>query len=363
MTSILAERSNIFKTVNNIEVQWVVDNNLRCIFVSDNIYTEYGYTPEEWMRQDVRKNKDYKEILHLTELAAKNVNKNKFYCFNSQIKHRNRTFINVEVTFKAILNDCNELDGFCGTIRNIAQKNELGKKFILNNKSFPTKKGNINFLLSIIAHDLINPYNVILGYTKLLKDNYHTLSEAERISYINKVDSYAYANHKLVKNLLDWSKTQNQGITIKKEILNAENYLKKILDPYICLLEKKELNLIINADSNYVFYADNNLLKIIIVNLFVNAIKFSKPQGMITITLQKNNVHTQIIVEDNGVGMSEAKLNEIFKLSKAKSEFGTEGEKGTGIGLYICKKLIAHHNGTLNFSSVLNKGTKAVVNI
>lgn len=363
MQAVLDKTNKVFKSINKIDVQWIVNDDLKCTYVSSNIYDEYGYTQEEWMRSDVRKNKSYKEILQLIRLAKSKVHENKFYCFESQIKHRNGTFINVEVTFKAMLNDYGEPDGFCGTIRNLTKKNELGKKFILNNRSIKTEEQNINFLLSIVAHDLINPFNIILGYTKLLKDDYNSLSDQERLNYITKVDSYAYANFKLAKNLLDWAKLQNQGIKVKKEIINAEDYIQKIIHPYTCLLDKKEINLVIEANKDYIFYADNNLIKIVVVNLFVNAIKFSKRKGTIKIKLDEVDHHTQIIVEDNGVGMSEEKLSEIFKLSKANSEPGTQGEKGTGIGLYICKKLIAHQKGTLNFSSVVNKGTRVVVNI
>ncbi len=359
----LAERSKNFKSVNNIEVQWFVNTDLKCVYVSDNIYNDYGYTPEEWMSQDVRKNKDYKDILHVTKLAAESVHENKYFSFEGQIKHRNGKLIDVEVTFKAVLNDDGEVDGFFGIIRNINKKNELGKRFIINNKSIQSSKPNIAFLISVVTHDLINPFNIICGYTKLLKDNYHNLSDEERLNYIKKVDASAYANYKLAKNLLDWAKLQNQGFTVKKEILNASDYIKRIIEPYNYLLDKKDINVIIDAKKKHIFYADNNLLKIIVVNLFMNAIKFSKKQGTIKIRLKKAGVQTQISVQDDGVGISEEKLKEIFKLSYIKNETGTEGEKGSGIGLYICKKLIAHHKGTLNITSQINKGTKFVVSV
>ena len=180
-----------------IDVHWIVTKNLKCIYVSDNIFDEFGYTVAEWLRSDVTKNKDYLEILRLTNLAAKEIYKNRFFCFESQIKHRDGRFIDVEVTFKAKLDDIGNFDGFFGTIRNISNREKLGKKFILNNKVIETKEHNSNFLLSIIAHNLINPFNIILGYTNLLKDKYEQINNKERIKYINKIDSYAMANYRL----------------------------------------------------------------------------------------------------------------------------------------------------------------------
>ncbi len=363
MHTILAKRTEISKTISEIEVQWLVNIDLKCIYISDNIYTDYGYTPEEWMRQDVRKSKDYKEILKLTKIAAERVQENKYFSFESQIRHRNGTFILVEVTFKAILNDEGEVYGFCGTLRNINNKNELGTKFIVNNKSIKSSPPNIAFLISVVAHDLINPFNIICGYTNVLKDNYHNLNDTERLKYITKVDASANANYKLATNLLEWAKLQNQGLSVKKEILNASDYLSKIIEPYNYLLDKKDINVIVDADEKHIFYIDNNFLKIIIINLFINAIKFSKNQGTIKIQLHNVGSQIQIIVEDDGIGMREEKLKEIFKLSYITSKKGTDGETGNGIGLYICKKLIAHHKGTLNISSQINKGTKFVVSI
>ncbi|WP_439133007.1 sensor histidine kinase, partial [Polaribacter sp.] len=215
-------------------------------------------------------------------------------------------------------------------------------RFIVNEKSFKTTVPDITFICSIVAHDLINPYNIILGYTKILKDNYSTLSDANRINYIDKVHSYAKANFNLVNGLLKWAKLQSRGISIKNEVLNANDYLRKIVKPYLPLLDEKKINLVIDGKENEVFYADNKFFNIIIVNLFINAIKFSRKNGTITLQLKKEGNFTHIIVQDNGVGMSEEKLKEIFKLSCITSEIGTEGEQGTGMGLYICKKLIAY---------------------
>ena len=358
-------KNNIHQPENYIDIHWSVNNELEYTDVSNNIFSEYGYTPEEWLKIDLTKRNDYEAIKKITEFAIEIVDKNRFICFESYITHRNESFIEVEVTLKAKLNKEGNVDGFYGTIRTISKVEKLGQLFISNNKIIQSDSvDDKDLLFSIISHNLINPFNIILGFSKILKDEYYNFNDADRLAQINNINKYASANYRLTKNLLDWSKLQQQGIVVKKEILNCKTFIKETIKPYMCLAENKEIEIKLKINEKDIIYADEKLLHTIIANLFMNAIKFTKRKGLIKISLKLlKNRQTEIIIEDDGIGMTNEQLNKIFKISKINSKNGTENEKGTGLGLFISKKLIDYHNSSLNFSSIVNKGTKAIITL
>ena len=357
-----SKENKIYQPENYIDIHWSVNNELKYTDECNNIFSEYGYTPEEWLKIDLTKSNDYEAIKKITEFAIEIVYENRFISFESEIKHKNGCFIEVEVTLKAKLNKEGNVDGFFGTIRNISKAEKL---FTLNNKI--NKSDSVDdkdLLFSIISHNLINPFNIMLGFSEILKEEYYNFNDADRLAHISKINKYASANYVLTKNLLDWSKLQQQGIVVKKEILNCKKFITETIKPYLALAELKEIEIQLKINAKDVIYADNKLIHTVVANLFMNAIKFTQRKGTIKISLKLlKNRQPEIIIEDNGLGMGEEQLDEIFKISKINSKNGTENEKGTGLGLFISKKLIDYHHSSLNFSSIVNKGTKVIITL
>nr|MBP9602167.1 ATP-binding protein [Lutibacter sp.] len=109
--------------------------------------------------------------------------------------------------------------------------------------------------------------------------------------------------------------------------------------------------------ANIVVYADQHMLKTILLNLITNAIKFTHPKGTIAVNASKKNSCIEITVSDNGIGMDTETLDKLFILQTNETTIGTANEKGSGLGLVLCKELIEKHGGTIWVSSILNKGT------
>jgi signal transduction histidine kinase len=358
-------KKNIHQPKNSIDIHWIMNSDLNYTYVSNNIFYEFGYTPEEWLKIDIKKSKNYEAIKKLIATAVEEVHKDRFISFESQIKHRNGSFIEVEVAFKARLNKEGNADRLYGTIRNKSKEEKLGPLFILNNKINESDSvDDKDLLFSIISHNLINPFNIILGFSRMLKHEYYNFNDAERLAQINNINKYASTNYRLTKNLLDWSKLQQQGIVVKKEIINCKKFIAETIKPYLALAERKGIEIQLNINEKDVIYADDKLIHTVVANLFMNAIKFTKRNGTIKISLKLlKNLQKEIIIEDNGLGMDEEQLDKIFKISKINSKNGTENEKGTGLGLFISKKLMDYHNSSLNFSIIVNKGTKVIITL
>ncbi len=247
------------------------------------------------------------------------------------------------------------------TTKTLAKQNKIISQ---QKTALESSNANKQKLFGIIAHDLINPFNAILGYCKLLEEDYHSFSETERKEFISTINKYANSNYNLTRTLLDWAKVQLDKLIVKKESLNFKTIIEKAIQPYLVLADKKQIEVITNIPSNVIFEADQNMMQTVIGNLFVNAIKFTATKGKIEFKLYKNDDESlRLEIIDNGVGMSHEQLQNLFDITKINTVKGTNQETGNGLGLVLCKELMDLQKGTLQLFSQKNKGSKAVLSI
>lgn len=218
-------------------------------------------------------------------------------------------------------------------------------------------------LFSIVAHDLINPFNALLGYADVLKADYLSLSDQERQAMIAIIAKYANQNYNLTNRLLTWSRTQQNRLTINKVTLNAKKTIIEAIAPYKLLAYQKNIKTVLNINSVVTIWADKDSLITTITNLYCNAIKFTNFDGLITIDVHNRDNATIIKVIDNGVGMTQKQLNNIFSLLIKTTSRGTNNEKGSGFGLLICNELTVLQNGKLRVHSVINEGTEITIEL
>ncbi len=210
-------------------------------------------------------------------------------------------------------------------------------------------------LFSIVAHDLKGPINSFHGLMKMSMDE--SISKQDYDMLIPKALKNIQNISEMLNNLLVWAKTQMEGIVVKQVNLDVNSIASKtilLLEP---IAKKKDIKIINQIPKNTISYSDKNHLNIIIRNLISNAIKFTKLGGEINVSIVKKEHNLQLEVKDNGIGMEEETLNLLFKKKHIKSTFGTNKEKGTGLGLYICKEMVESNGGEIRVSSEKNKGT------
>ena len=211
---------------------------------------------------------------------------------------------------------------------------------------------------SIIAHDLKNPFQGLLGYSKILSKNIATLDTEDAQELSEGI--YQSANHlyKLLENLLEWSRIQRGVIEIHPENF----FLVQIVEMNKSLLNgnasQKNISLINEVADNIEVFADINAINTTLRNLLSNAIKFTPEGGRITISTCLNGDTTATVsVSDTGIGMSHEDMQKVFKIDSSHSTLGTHGEKGTGLGLVLCKELVEKNGGRIWIDSELGKGT------
>jgi len=227
------------------------------------------------------------------------------------------------------------------------QKNEL---MMLN----ATK----NKFLSIIAHDLRNPLNNLLGFGELLERNILNYTQEKQLSFVKIMNDTTNNILRLLENLLAWAQSQTGKLTPKPESIR----ISKIANWAISVLEldalRKELVIENKLDKETLVFADFQMISTIIRNLLSNAIKFSKKGGYISIHSEAQDQFELITVKDHGVGMEEESLERMFKIEENISTTGTANEKGSGLGLILCREFVEKNGGKIGVKSQLNLGAE-----
>ncbi len=212
---------------------------------------------------------------------------------------------------------------------------------------------------SIIAHDLKSPFNSLVGFSRLLKDNHLNYNEEERDRFINILYQASKNTFKLLENLLTWSRLQSGNMEFFPEKINMKIVVYETMLLLKSVAEKKNIKLLYNTDHDLFVNADINMAKTILRNLVTNAIKFTNING--TISIATNEIKDQNIVEvsvlDTGVGIAKSTIEDLFQIDKDISTRGTADEKGTGLGLILCKEFVEKHGGKIWAESKIDKGS------
>ena len=214
-------------------------------------------------------------------------------------------------------------------------------------------------LFSIVAHDLKNPFNVILGYTDVLINNFGSWEDNQKLEMLQSVKESSTNAYNLLENLLNWSRSQRGTLEFEPSAANASEYVRQVLQEVVSFAKKKGVILVNRMNSDKLeIYADPNMLTLICRNLLMNAIKFTKPGKHVYIDSKNfNSEFVLFSVEDEGIGIPREKMDRLFNAENTIVTQGTSGEKGTGLGLILCKEFVSQHGGKIWVESQPGKGT------
>ena len=212
---------------------------------------------------------------------------------------------------------------------------------------------------SIIAHDLKNPFQAIIGLTELMVDKSEKISQEEFIEYSNLLNGTVHKLFSLLENLLEWAQIHRGSIIYTPEELNLSQIIIQSIEFINQSATQKNISIIYKNGNAQNIYADRKMIATVIRNLLSNAVKFTKTGGKIIVRSNLNdNNSIEVSVADNGVGIPECDVRKLFRIEEKVSSIGTEGEKSTGLGLLLCKEFIDMHGGKIWVESVVGKGSK-----
>ena len=216
---------------------------------------------------------------------------------------------------------------------------------------------------SIIAHDLRGPFNGLLGVSNLLASEIKTLNKEEIEFFSKLINDSLKKQFELLNDLLEWSRLQNGTFSLKYETINLHNALNEVIKPLELLASQKTIKLHNEIDKELLLNADKNMIGLVLRNLISNGIKFTNEGGLIKISAFQNDVMTEVIVSDNGVGIAQEDISKLFRIDVHLSTTGTNNEMGTGLGLILCKEIIEKHSGEIRIESKPNQETKIIFTI
>jgi len=210
---------------------------------------------------------------------------------------------------------------------------------------------------SIIAHDLINPFNSIMGFSELLMDRINEKDYNGIDEYAQMILQSSKQSMDLLKNLLEWSRAQTGRLQF-----NPENFdLVDLIGQYMMLFDliacQKAISIHKVLPPEIMVFADKQMISTVLRNLISNAIKFTIKGGEIHISAEKRADEILVSVSDNGVGIAPERLEKLFRIDENNSTPGTNNENGTGLGLILCKEFVKNHGGKIWGESVNGKGS------
>jgi signal transduction histidine kinase len=212
-------------------------------------------------------------------------------------------------------------------------------------------------LFSIIGHDLKGPLNSLTSFSSLLLNHADKLTKEEIKMLSADLDKSLKNLMALLENLLEWSRSQTGSIDFKAERFDINAVVVENLELLKSIADNKKIQLRNKAQGEIFVLAHRYSINTVVRNLLSNAIKFTKEGGLITINIALGKVVT-LAVQDTGVGMTPATLQSLFELGSKTSTLGTAKEKGTGLGLILCKDFVEKNGGTIHVESTEGVGSK-----
>jgi signal transduction histidine kinase len=216
---------------------------------------------------------------------------------------------------------------------------------------------------SIISHDLRTPLNSFNDLIKLMNEYYDEFSKEEIRNHVATLKKSSDNLLLLLENLLLWAKVQSNGIEAIPENINIFDLVQQEIENLKEFADKKKIQIQNEISPEIEVFADKDMLSTVIRNLISNSIKFSNSNGNIQISGFSKNDIQEFVFQDNGIGIKDEDKSKIFKLEAKHSTMGTSNEKGTGLGLCLCKEFIEKNNGSIWFESEVNKGTKFTISL
>jgi len=213
---------------------------------------------------------------------------------------------------------------------------------------------------SIIAHDLKNPFNNLVNYLQLLLQNINKYDLKKIEDTVRMLFNSAKQGNDLLENLLNWSLSQTGKLKCTPQVVDLEMLFEETVTFFRSASSSKDIFMYKIVYSNTMVLADPDMTRTIIRNLVSNAIKYTDKGGEITLSAEDEGDNVEITITDTGVGLSKEEINKLFKIDKPFSKPGTANERGTGLGLILCKEFIEKNGGKLRVVSEPDRGSEFI---
>ena len=357
----IEESEEKHRTVADYANDWEywIDTNGNFVYISPSCKRITGYKPDDFLN-----NKELmQEIIYPDDV---NIFQNHKHDIDENME-RNQTEFRIITKQKKIrwighvcqnvIATNGKLLGVRGSNRDISDRKKAEQALMKSKAELKEFNATKDKLYSIIAHDLRSPFNSILGFSDLLMNDANLRDIEKTLKYSTLMNTTAKHTLALLDNLLNWGKLQTGKINFKQENVGLQPIIQEILDTLNSTAILKNISLNQIQSDDIVVYADENMLKTILRNLISNAIKYTETGGNVNIFVIPVKNQIEISISDDGVGMKDETRKKLFDISTNITTKGTANEKGSGLGLVLCKEFVEKNGGRIWAETEEGKGS------
>jgi PAS domain S-box-containing protein len=326
-------------------------------YVSESCEYILGYKPEEltdvpvidtFLHPDDRE----KAREGLRDIVENNKNGGTQY----RHRHKNGDWVYLE-TFGTNQLENPEVGWVVLNVRDITERKQIEQALKESEARLSKLNATKDRLFSIISHDLKSPFNSIMGFSQLLVEQIHRKDYEGVDHYARIIQNSSQRAMDLLTNLLEWSRTQTGNIEFNPAYIELVTLIQETMDLLSDSAEQKSVTLSGRLPHHLPVLADKAMIETILRNLISNGIKFTRAGGSIVISAIQTNEYVKVSVSDDGIGIGEEDIQRLFRPETHLSTLGTSKEKGTGLGLLLCKEFIDMHEGNIWADSKPDKGS------
>ena len=364
--ALLLSEANLRCIADNIsDVVHIFDMNLNSTYVSPSIFKLTGETPEDFLKRSMEEKHPPESMARIQSMFIEEIerektsdeNKNRSKLIELELLKPDGTILMIATHLSFIRNEQGTPVGIHGVTRDITEITKVHQQLENYAQEMKAVNADKDRFVQILAHDLRNPFNVLLGVSDLLATNIDGLNKNQIHDFALSINQTAHRTYNLLEELLLWSKTMSGKLPYKPERLNFKDECDDVILKLKANADHKNISINISSAQDIFIDADKNMIKTILRNLISNAIKFSKPYGIINISAQNFETHVMISISDNGIGIKKENLSKLWDPLKPFTSQGTDGEVGSGLGLLICKEFVEKHTGKIWVESEVEKGS------
>ena len=346
--------ANAMKSIS--ECVSITDMDDRIVFVNEAFLETYGYTIDELMGSKINVIRSLTNHEELTKQILPSTIQGKW---EGELINRRKNGSEFTIHLStSVIHDASGVPiALIGVSSDITERKKNEKIIQNQNQELIELNATKDKFFSIIAHDLKNPLSTLLAGTELLLKNFRNIQADKTETILKNLNSNTQQTFKLLENLLDWARNQQNRMEFNPELIDIGEVANQIVALIKPTAASKNITLLQKIISPTVVIADAYMVNAILRNLISNAIKFTRPEGVINVRATELDGAAQVSVSDNGVGIKPEEVEKLFRIDTNASKLGTAGEKGTGLGLLLCKEFVDKHGGNIRVESKVDKGS------
>ena len=342
----------------------IFDKDGNVEWVNEGFKRMYGYSLKQYKSEKSINIVDSSDNPNIKEAIQSCINNKKSVVYESKTETRDGKKLWAQTTLTHVVDKDGETLNLIAIESDITEIKTAHKEILKQKKEIEEQRDKLaisnatkNKFFRIIAHDLRNPISTLAGSTNLIFNDFDEYNKEQTKGFIGELNKLSLTTFNLLENLLDWSSTQTGEIKFSPEPIDINSLTAENIELIKQKVDSKNIQLKLNIEKNTTAFADENMVKTVIRNLLSNAVKFTPEKGEIEISCYVDEEFVKYSVNDSGIGISEEDQKKLFRIDTHHTTPGLSNEKGSGLGLILCKEFVEKNGGEINISSKPNEGT------